>query len=349
MKPCSAEQMEVFGDRLSSHHLNPFIDSAVHNAHSILLPCVQFPPSTPFHSIYVSSFMHQHLSFHLMGHFLRVVAFLIKVAATCFVMSVHAAPVITTIAEEPFAYSGGVSIGGLNGGSGWSAAWTAGVRQHRTNATSLTLLGLSSSGGKLVDNGNAAQVSFNDRILPMQSSGVVFVQFMAQFGTQSGNGTPQIRLFNSVTNANAAAVGNNARCGSPVFALFGPDLVTGPCSAVALSSLSVIVLRIDYTATSTSMWVLPDFSGFDYLNPPTPTAVYAGLAVPFDTVQVVTRAPAMLDELRIFTVAAAPAPVQPTPVPFMSWTALGLLSGLVGLLGWRRAGIFGLDRRTGCG
>lgn len=263
-------------------------------------------------------------------------------ALCAYLLPAHSAPVTTVIAEEPFAYPGGVSIGGLNGGSGWSAAWTAGVRQHRTNATSLTLLGLSSSGGKLVDNGNTAQVSVNARTLPMQSSGVVFVQFLAQFGTQSANGTPQIRLFNSVTNANAAAVGNNGQCNSPVFALFGPDLVTGPCSAVALSSLSVIVLRIDYTATSTSMWVLPDFSGFDYLNPPAPTAVYAGLAVPFDTVQVVTRAPALLDELRIFTVAAAPAPApaQPTPVPFMSWTALGLLSGLVGLLGWRRAGIF---------
>lgn len=277
----------------------------------------------------------------MVGYLLRLATLIIKVAATmCFAMSVHAAPVITTIAEEPFAYSGGVSIGGLNGGSGWSAAWTAGARQHRTNATSLTLLGLSSSGGKLVDNGNAVNVSVNARTLPMQSSGVVFVQFLAQFGTQSGLGTPQIRLFNSVTGSNAAAVGNNGRCGSPVFALFGPDLVTGPCSAVALSSLSVIVLRIDYTATSTSMWVLPNLSGFDYLNPPTPSVVYAGLAVPFDMVQVVTRAPAQLDELRIFTVAPAPAPAQPTPVPLMSWPALGLLSGLVGLLGWRRLGGF---------
>jgi hypothetical protein len=273
---------------------------------------------------------------------LRLATLIIEVAATmCFAMSVRAAPVITTIAEEPFAYAGGVSIGGLSGGSGWSAAWTAGLRQHRVNATSLALPGLSSSGGKLVDNGNAVQVSFNARTLPMQNAGVVFVQFLAQFGTQSINGTPQIRLFNSVTNANAAAVGNNGQCGgSPVFALFGPDLVTGPCSTVALSTLSVIVLRINYTATSTSMWVLPNLSGFDYLNPPTPSVVYAGLAVPFDTVQVVTRAPAQLDELRIFTVAPAPAPAQPTPVPLMSWPALGLLSGLVGLLGWRRLGGF---------
>ena len=88
------------------------------------------------------------------------------------------------------------------------------------------------------------------------------------------------------------------------------------------------------------MWVLPNLSGFDYLNPPTPSGVYAGLAVPFDTVQVVTRAPAQLDELRVFTVAPAPAPAQPTPVPLMSWPALGLLSGLVGLLGRRRLGGF---------
>lgn len=285
--------------------------------------------------------MRQRLNLPVLPVVLRRAGMAISVASMFSVMSANAAPVITTIADEPFAYAGGVSIGGLNGGSGWSGAWTAGVRQHRINATSLSVPGLSSSGGKLVDNGNTAQVSTNARTLPMQSSGVVFVQFLAQFGTQSGLGTPQIRLFNSVTSSNAGAVGNNGQCGSPVFALLGTGLLpmAGSCSTVALATLSAIVLRVDYTATTTSMWVLPSLSGFDYLNPPAPSAVYAGLAVPFDTVQVVTRAPVLLDELRIFTVEPAPAPAQPVSVPFLSWSALGLLSGLVGLLGWRRRGM----------
>jgi hypothetical protein len=225
-------------------------------------------------------------------------------------MSIAAAPlwaagsVTTVIAEDSFSYPGNVTLPGQNGGTGWSGAWESdsiSFTDFVTNATSLSVPGVTSTGGKIV---YVAGSALNDsaRNIPLQNSGVVFVQLLAQFGTQSGGGTPNLRFTSS--GALTGAIGNNAACGSPVYAILNTSLqaISASCSAVALSTLSAVVLRIDYTANNTRMWVLPSLVGFDYLNPPTPSAEYAGLAPAFNRIAFYTRNPASIDELRIFRV-----------------------------------------------
>lgn len=66
-----------------------------------------------------------------------------------------------------------------------------------------------------------------------------------------------------------------------------------------LSALNLVLVQIDYSNVITRIWVNPDLAAFDYLNPPTPHASYAGLAPAFDKIAPYSRSPAMVDELRI--------------------------------------------------
>jgi hypothetical protein len=76
-------------------------------------------------------------------------------------------------------------------------------------------------------------------------------------------------------------------------------------SSAALSSLNLVVARIDYQNNDTRIWVNPDLSTFDYQNPPAANAEYSGLAPTFDTIAIYSRSPAHLDEI---TVKQEPVP-----------------------------------------
>ena len=256
---------------------------------------------------------------------------------------VHAAPVITSIAEDSFAYPVGRSLVGLDGGTGWIGAWVSdspAFPDFFTNAVGLTVPGVAGAGGSIVYTFGGTQLNDAARNLPMQSTGVVFVQFLSRFGLQSGGGTPSIRLLSSETGQLAGGVGNNGACGAPVYTILGPTLqpVPASCSAVPLGTLAAVVLRIDYTANNTRMWALPTLSGFDYLDPPAPSAEYVGLAPVFDRIAIYSRSPATIDELRVFRVANAPASVEPVPAT-SPWALAGLAALLVfaGLRFARRA------------
>lgn len=246
----------------------------------------------------------------------------------------HSAPVTTVIAEDSFAYTSGQSVVGKSGGSGWTTPWefeNPNFSRLQVDATGLTVPGVSSTGGGLVYVLNGVNpLGHAARALPLQDTGVVFVQFLSQFGTQSGSGSPTIRF-------GAAWVGNTGGCGSPVYALIDTTASVFECTTVPLATLSAVVLRIDYTAQTTQMWVLPSLSGFDYLNPPAPTVQRAGFAPVFSRFSLYARNPARIDELKVFRVAnVVPAPAMPQPVPADSWGALGAASGLILLAGWWR-------------
>lgn len=249
----------------------------------------------------------------------------------------HAATVTTMIAEDSFSYTAGMSLTGQTGGAGWSGAWVSdsiSFTDFRTSASSLVVPGVTSAGGSMVFVAAGTQINDAARTLPLQNSGVVFIQFLSQFGTQSGGGTPSIRLVSS--GAGTGAIGNNGGCGSAVYAIMNAGLATiaASCSSVSLNTLSAVVVRIDYAANVTRMWVLPSLVGFDYLNPPAPSAEYAGLAPAFDRISVYSRNPATLDELRVFRVASA-APADAQAVPALSPGALMALTALLLLGGWR--------------
>ena len=67
-----------------------------------------------------------------------------------------------------------------------------------------------------------------------------------------------------------------------------------------------MVARIDYAEQLTRMWVNPDLSTFDYASPPPPDASWEGLAVAFDTIDILIRDPSSglaggLDEIQVFS------------------------------------------------
>lgn len=244
----------------------------------------------------------------------------------------HAAPVTTVIAQDSFAYANDITIVGQSGGTGWSSAWLSAspsFNDFSTNSVGLSVPGVTGSGGKLVFKAQGTQINDAARSLPLQNSGVVFIQFLSQFGTQSGGGTPNMRL--TLSGALTGGVGNNGACGSPVYAILDAALATiaASCSAVSLSTLSAVVLRIDYTANNTRMWVLSDLTGFDYLNPPAPSAEYTGQAPAFDRIDLYSRSPASMDELRVFRVSSA---TPALPIPSTSHMVLAAMSILLLLL-----------------
>jgi IPTL-CTERM motif/Putative Ig domain len=238
----------------------------------------------------------------------------------------QAATVPATVAADSFSYTANVTLTGQSGGTGWSGPWfshSSSFTDFRTNGTSLAVPGLTSAGGKFV---YAAGSGLNDsaRSLPLQNSGVVYVQFLSQFGTQSGGGTPSVRFLSS--GPAQFWIGNNGACGAAVYAILDPS-AGGPapgnpaCSNVLLSQLRAVVVRVDYTAGNTKMWLLSSLIGFDYLNPPAPSATYAGLAVAFDTLAFYARTPASIDELRIFRLDASFSPATQT-VSALAGTAI---------------------------
>lgn len=236
---------------------------------------------------------------------------------------------LTTLAYDGFNYSAG-SLSGQNGGTGWSTAWindyTSGA-SFQVSASGLSYTGLTTSGGSMVWGSGGNGISEDSRTLPLVDSGVVYVQFLSQFGSSSGGGTPNIRLLDSGTLT--GGFGGNGGTYGNYFSILNTSLQPATdgssSSTVSLASLDLVVARIDYGADTTSMWVNPNLSTFDYQDPTAPNATYAGLAPAFNAISIDSRSPAEVDEITIMT-EIAPEPTSATLLVI----GVGIL-----LCGWR--------------
>jgi hypothetical protein len=236
---------------------------------------------------------------------------------------------LTNVAYDGFNYSAG-SLSGQNGGTGWTSSWlndyTSGA-SFQVSLTGMSYSGLTTSGGSMVWGSGGNGLSEDSRSLPLMNSGVVFIQFLGQFGSSSGGGTPNIRLLNSGTLTGGLG-GNGGPFGGKMSILdttLNPAANGSSSSSANLSSLNLVIARIDYQNDSTSLWVNPNLSTFDYENPTTPDAAYAGLAPAFNSISIVSRSPGSVDEI---TIMAEPVP-EPTTVTLV-------LTGLGAAYVWRR-------------
>jgi hypothetical protein len=136
-------------------------------------------------------------------------------------------------------------------------------------------------------------------------------------GQNGGTGwsSPWTNDYHSGASFNVSATGRSILNTS-----LNPAADGSSSSSASLSSLNLVVARIDYQP-DTTMWVNPNLLTFDYENPGTPNADYSALAPAFDTVEIDSRSPTNFDELSILF---EPAP-EPASTLFI-WLGLAILA-----------------------
>jgi hypothetical protein len=198
-------------------------------------------------------------------------------------------------AEDTFTYVNG-SIVGQSGGSGWSGAWINPYSQSP----------LVVSDGQLIYDGSstieAAGRALNTRFSAATAS-KVYILFDVQFSTQSGGGTPNLRLIDTTSgNAVTGGLGNNGY--TTTYGILGSNLAQGGNSSVSLDTAANILFEIDYVNGVSSLWV--GASAWDVSSLPTSGAdATLAFAPQFDRLDLYVRDLNYFDNLRIYS----------TPVP----------------------------------
>lgn len=221
----------------------------------------------------------------------------------------NASGTLSLVAQDSFEYTGNVV--GKNGGSGFAGPWATdyGVSDYGMNASGLTYSGLTTAGGYMYGcTATPNTVCGIKREIPLQNSGITYIQVLANFGSQTGGGTPMIRLFDASGTLSGGFGANGGTYGSKISILdtSGNPPSDGSASAGTLNSLTLVVFRIDYTNNSTAMFLNPDLSTFSYTSPPTPTVSLAGFAPVVKNIAFYSRnGYSKFDELKVYSVTAS--------------------------------------------
>ena len=216
---------------------------------------------------------------------------------------------LSLIAEESFDYTG--NIVGKNGGSGFTNAWqdvyynVNGNSDYSIQTPGLTYSGLTTTGGYMYScSSTPNQVCGVGRQIPVQNSGVTYIQLLVNFGSQRGGGTPNIRLSDGSGNQ-SGGFGFGDGAPSPGISILNSalsPLSDGSSTAGTLNALNLVILRIDYTSNKTTLYINPDLSTFSYLSPPAPNASYPNLAPEVKTINFFARSGVQYDELKVYSV-----------------------------------------------
>ena len=209
-----------------------------------------------------------------------------------------------TVAYEGFAYTSGNSLLGLNGGSGFTAAWAQSYlnKYMKAHGTGYTYPNLTTTGGRATYSstcyGTCNQIASSGRTIPMQSSGVVYVQFLANLGSQAGGGTPQVRFTNTVTNSNAILAGAVT---SNSFIWGMHDGANIHMTNLSSNTERFVIIRFDYINNNTKMWIDQNVTTFHYSNPTNPDAT-SPTANSFNSIDLYFRynSPHGVDEIHVF-------------------------------------------------
>jgi hypothetical protein len=241
----------------------------------------------------------------------------------------HSAATLTLIASESFDYSG--NLVGKNGGTGYSGAWYShyGSTSDYSIGSGLTYANITSAGGSAAAcSSTNLQICGVARNFPAQENGVFYFQMIANFGNQTGSGTPTFRFFDSASVLSGGIGGN----GGTAISILGTDLqprAGGGSSFGLLNATSFVVLQIDFYSKLTQMWVNPNMATFDYFNPPAADATWPGLAPKMYTMAIYARQNgAKYDEFKIYRVDRPQAPelsATNTPVTYRKGVAASLV------------------------
>lgn len=222
---------------------------------------------------------------------------------------------LVTVAYDGFAYPVG-GLDGANGGFGWTNSWYRSYTPGgfaQVQATGLTYPGLDDTGGSVIWGTGGNQINGFSRSFDRQADGIVFVRVLTHFTSQTGFGTPNLRFYDDVGGnvLTTFLLGNN---GQPNMAILDGSATILASSNASMNQLLLSIVRIDHAQQTTSLWVNPDLSTFDYAAPPQADAVANGFAPSFSRVDPLVRNGAVYDEISVLRlVPPPPPPVPPQP------------------------------------
>jgi hypothetical protein len=189
------------------------------------------------------------------------------------------------IAYEPFAYGAG-TLTGNNGGSGFSAAWygpNGAFTDLAVNTTGFTYTNFTTSGGRATYTSSTG--GDGARQLSATSNAIystVWLAFLANYDLQGG-GFNNLRLY--LPGGLSGAVGGNA--GVSNWSILDNNLTATTFSTVPLDgTLHLALLKIDYTAGTSALWIDPVVASFDGTQTPSHTQNFAPV---FDRIELYNR------------------------------------------------------------
>lgn len=209
--------------------------------------------------------------------------------------------------SENFTYASG-SIVGRAGGSGWSGAWFNPYIQQPLSVN---------AAGEMVHTGTSiiqAAARQLDQRYSAATVGSVYIAFDAWLGSQSGGGTPTLRLLDTtLSSSNATAgIGNNGF--STNYAIFGANLTHQGDSGVSMNALRYVLFEVDYVAGQSRLWV--GSSPWSLASRPAQApSVSMSYAPTFDRVDLYVRGLVSFDNLQVYSVAV------PEPAGVAGWLA----------------------------
>jgi hypothetical protein len=243
--------------------------------------------------------------------------------------TVHAA----LLAYESFNYSAGQELSGLNGGTGFSDAWSTYTGSATIQAGSLNGAELETSGGKVFFNPTTANLNaFRTLQTPLnQTSGVSYLSFLGDL--QSGQRFLGISLYNGASELRLIGKGGSASV--PNWAITGASIAN---TTIPATTEALLVLRIDWNSASTEtmrLWVYPSTGTLPTTEPTVGTA-NATLSVELTQITQLrigagftngtdTEANGWIDEIRVGTTwnDVVPVPEPSSLAILLSLSAIG--------------------------
>lgn len=212
-----------------------------------------------------------------------------------------------TVAYEGFDYTNGQDLINVGGGTGWTSNWQQFYLNKYISArsTSYSYTGLSTTGGKATFDsscyGSCNEISSSGRELTATTDGVLYLQFLANLGSQVGGGTPHVRLgFNGSTTVILGKIGDDGHNWGLYDATSGASATTGISGN---NILRMVIVRFDYSNNTMRMYIDPNLSTFDYSNPSGHDAEISGISIPyFDEIGPMFRYNSTpgIDEIHVF-------------------------------------------------
>jgi len=209
-----------------------------------------------------------------------------------------------TIFYEGFDYPAGQDLYFQSGGNGFTSNWKKSYQNRflGIQSSGWTYPNLQTTGLRAAYDatcyGACNDISSSGRDVPSQTTGVLYLQFLANFGTQLGGGTPHLRLYD--TSGLKLVIGGNTAAN---WQLVDINSNTTVSSTSSLNALRLVIVRLDYDNGGIKMWIDPNLANFNYSNPPTPSAEIPTITPPsFNSLQLYFRSNGTpgIDEIHAF-------------------------------------------------